>query len=267
MAEIVAALDEQGANDLLDTTIAGLGPQSASDSAGIGPFTAGYAVTATLANGDVDLIPPDIVRIVDLRLNWDIDFKLDIDLGAILPDICLPRVCIDIPCAGEVCTPTICLEWPSIPVHVSFGDFLKATGDFRLQISLAGNVWKVEAVVAGIPNLQFGAGTAGLLAAIGVAANLVLLPIPIFGLLAAIAVNAILVAIGIAGVTGFLGPILTPFVSGLRIALYEQPRLFELLPAESPVDPKVDFNIDLITASVTHNGAEDELVLVADISA
>ena len=266
MAEITAALDEPGANTLLDTAIGTLPPQSKSGSGSLGPFVASYSVTATLTNGDVDLIPPDIIRIVDLRVDWDLDLSFGFDLSTILPDFCLPRICIDIPCVGEVCTPRICVDWPTITIPVSFGDFVKATGDFRLDISLAGGVWKVQAVIVGIPNLQFGATTALLLAAIGAAATPILLAIPFIGPFLAIAVNAILLAIGIAGVTGFLGPILTPFVSGLKIPIYEQPQLFQILPAESPVDPKVDITIDLIAAAVAHNGAEDELVLTADIS-
>lgn len=266
MAEIVAAVDEQGANILLDTAIGALGPQSNAGSGSLGPFTASYSVTAALTNGDVDLIPPDIIRLVDLRVDWNINFSFAIDLNAILPTFCLPQVCIDIPCVGQVCTPTICLTWPTITVPVSFGDFVRATGDFRLQATLNGTVWKVEAVVVGVPNLQFGATTAALLAAIGLAVTPILLLIPFIGPILALAVNAILLAIGIAGLTGFLGPILTPFVSGLRLPIYQQERLFEVLPAQGPVDPRVDFSIDLIAASVAHNGTEDELVLTADIS-
>jgi hypothetical protein len=40
MAEITAALDEQGANDLLDTVIASMGPQSDNGSGTLGPFVA-----------------------------------------------------------------------------------------------------------------------------------------------------------------------------------------------------------------------------------
>ena len=266
MAEIVAALDETGANKLLDTAIALIPPQSKSGSGNLGPFVASYSVTASLTNGDVDLIPPNVIRIVDLRLDWSLDLSFGFDLSSILPDFCLPQVCIDIPCVGRVCTPRICIDWPTITIPVSFSDFVKATADFKLDISLSGGNWKVQAVILGIPNLQFGATTALLLAAIGAAATVVLLAIPFIGPFLAIAVDAILAVIGIAGLTGFLGPILTPFVSGLKIPIYNQPQLFQMLPAESAVDPKVDFNIDLIAAAVAHNGTEDELVLSADIS-
>jgi hypothetical protein len=266
MAEITAALDEQGANKLLDTAVAAIGPQSKSGSGNLGPFLANYSITGTLTNGDVDLIPPDTIRIVDLRLDWDLDLSFGIDLSSILPDFCLPQVCIDIPCVGTVCTPKICIDWPTITVPVSFGDFVKMTADFQLDISLSGGQWKVQIKVLGVPNLQFGATTALLLAAIGAAVTPILLAIPFIGPFLAIAVDAILLAIGIAGVTGFLGPIITPFVSGLKIPIYQQPQQFQVLPAAGPVDPKVDITIDLVAAAVAHNGTEDELVLTADIS-
>ena len=80
MAEIIAAIDETGANTLLDTAIGALPVQSSSGSGNLGPFVANYSVTATLANGDVDLIPPDIIRLVDLRVNWNLNLSFGIDL-------------------------------------------------------------------------------------------------------------------------------------------------------------------------------------------
>lgn len=267
MAEIIAALDEQGADKLLDGTIAAIGPQSKGGAGALGPFTATYAVTATLTSGDVDLIPPGTIRIADLRLDWHLDLTLGFDLSSILPDFCLPQICVTIPCVGRVCTPKICIDWPSVSVPVSFGDFVKTTIDLGLDINLVGGAtWKVQAVLLAVPSLSFGATTAALLAAIGLAATPILLLIPFIGPFVAIAVNAILLAIGIAGLTGFLGPMLTPFLSGLKLPLYEQPRLFEVLPSEGPHDPRVDISIDSILAAVAHNGAEDELVLTADVS-
>jgi hypothetical protein len=266
MAEIIAALDETGANKLLDVAITGIGTQTSSGSGTLGPFTAGYDISATFTNGAVDLIPPNTIRIVDLQLDWHIDLDFSIDLGAILPEFCLPQVCVDIPCVGKVCTPKICIDWPTIPVSVPFGDFLKTTADFEIVVSLGGGKWKVEVKILGVPNLQFGAASAALLVAIGLAVTPLLLAIPFIGPFLAIAVDIILAVIAVAGVTGFLGPIITPFVSGLKFKIYEQPKLFEVLPAESPVDPKVNVTIDLIATEVAHNGTEDELVLSADIS-
>jgi hypothetical protein len=266
MAEITAAIDETGANKLLDAAIGSIGTLSRSGSGQLGPFLANYNVQATFTNGDVDLIPPDTIRILNLRLDWNLNLSFGIDLGAILPEFCLPQVCVDIPCIGRVCTPRICIDWPTITVPVSFGDFLQTTADLNLDINLTGSNWIVEARVQTVPSLQFGATSALLLAAIGAAVTPILLAIPFIGLFLAIAVDIILATIAVAGVTGFLGPIITPFVSGLKVPIYRQPRQFVVLPASSPVDPRVDVTIDLITASVAHNAPEDELVLTADLS-
>lgn len=266
MAEITAALDESGANKLLTLAIASLGTQSKSGSGTLGPFTAGHAISATLTNGTVDLIPPNVIRIADLRLDWHLDLNFSIDLGAILPELCLPRVCIDIPCVGRVCTPRICIDWPTIPVHVPLSDFVKTTVDLTPDVALNGGHWIVKAKILGVPNLQFGLVSAALITAIGVAVTPLLLAIPFIGPFLALAVNLLLAVFTIAGVTGFLGPIITPFISGLAIPIYDQPQQFQVLPAASAVDPKVDIRIDTIAANVAHNGAEDELVLTADVS-
>ncbi len=150
---------------------------------------------------------------------------------------------------------------------MSFGDHVESDIDFTLSVTQTGGQWRVAAVVQGVPNLQFGASSALLLAAIAAATTPILLAIPFVGLFLTAAVDGILAAIAIAGVTGFLGPILTPFVSGLRIPIYDQPVNFEVLPAESPVDPAITITIDTLTADVQHNAPEDELVLAADISA
>jgi hypothetical protein len=267
MAEITAAVDEQAANALFDLAIGAIPTQFRSGAGNLGPFVATYSVSADLTNGDIDLIPPGTIRIDDLRVDWQLSFSFGIDLSSFLPDFCLPQVCVDIPCVGQVCTPTICIDWPTISVPVSFGDFVKADLDLGLSITQVGGDWEVRAVVQGVPNLQFGATTAALLLAVGAAVTPVLLAVPFIGPFLAIAVNAILAGIALAGVTGFLGPIISPFVAGLSVEVYKQPVQFVVLPAESAVDPEVNVTIDLITADVQHNAPEDELVLTADISA
>ena len=69
------------------------------------------------------------------------------------------------------------------------------------------------------------------MAALGAALSLALLPIPFIGPFLAGAVAVIVAAIGVAGLTGFLGTIITPFVSGLRFNIYKQPKTFPALPA------------------------------------
>lgn len=267
MTEILAAVDEQGANDLLDAAISSIGTQTSSGSESLGPFDFGYSASATIVNGDVDLIAPGTIRIVDLTVDWSVSLSFEIDLSDILPDFCIPQVCVDIPCVGEVCTPGFCVDWPTIPIPIpTLSDSASTTADFGLLVTNTGTNWRVEVVIQGIPVLQFGATTAALIGVITLAVSSALLLVPFIGPFLAVAVAGIMAFITVAGLFGFLGAILTPFVSGLKIKIYDQPVQFVVLPAEGPVDPEVNIRLDVIAAGVQHNGAEDELVLFADIS-
>jgi hypothetical protein len=265
MADITVAIDEQAADQFFDSAVGLIPAQSSSGSGSLGPFLVSYSASASLAPGDIDLIAPGTIRITDFQVNWNVSLSFGLDLSTILPDFCIPQVCVDIPCVGKVCTPEICVDWPTITVPVSFGDFIKATADLGISIMVSGGVWKVEAVVQSVPTLQFGLVTAALLAAISAALTVVLLLVPFIGPFLAIAVNAIIAAIGIAGVTGLLGLIITPFVSGLRIPIYDQSQTFEALPAGGPVDPAVFITLDAVSAFITSD-IEDELVLEVEIS-
>jgi len=136
--------------------------------------------------------------------------------------------------------------------------------DFSLNIHLTAGEWNIDLVIIGVPFLQIGPAAAAILAAIGIAAALVLAPIPFIGPFLAGAVLAIIAVIGIAGVTGLLGPILTPFVSGLTFNIYKQPQIFQVLPPALP-DPAVNIKLDSVGAAVVSSD-EDELVFSVDIS-
>lgn len=266
MAEITAALDEGAANTLFNTAL-GLLPLPPQNGSGtLGPFVASYGASAQFVSGAIDLIAPGTIRVANLRLNWQLSLSFGIDLNSFLPNFCLPQVCVDIPCVGRVCTPRICISWPTITVPVSLGDFVEATADFGLDIALVAGQWRVRAVVLNVSQLQFGPATAGMLVLIGLAITPLLLLIPFIGPFIALGVNAILAAIGIAGLFGFLGPIISPFVSGLVIPIYSQPQHFQVLPAAGANDPAVFITLDAVTAVVTSTD-EDELVLGVDISA
>jgi hypothetical protein len=266
MADIVAALDEAGANALLSTALTTLVLPPQAGSGNLGPFVASYSAVGSFVGGGVDLIAPATVRIQNLRLNWTVNLSFGIDLNSFLPNFCLPQVCVNIPCVGRVCTPRICVSWPTITVPVSLSDFVEATADLGFDITLSGGQWRVQAVVQNVSQLQFGPATFGMLAVIGAALTPLLLAIPFLGPFLAIAVNAILLAIGIAGLTGFLGPIVSPFISGLRIPIYDQPQQFPVLPSGGPLDPPVLVTIDQVLAEV-QSSDEDELVLSIEISA
>lgn len=265
MAEITAALDEAGANTLFNTAmgVVAIPPQSGSGS--LGPFTAGYTASVAFVHGSIDLIVPSTIRVDHLRVNWHVTLTFSVDLNDFLPHFCLPQVCVDIPCVGRVCTPRVCLSWPTIHVSVPLGDFVEATADFGLDVTLNAGVWKVQGVVQNVSQLQFGPATAGMLVLIGAAITPLLLLIPFIGPFIAIAVDAVLATIGIAGLTGLLGPIISPFISGLKIPIYSQPQHLQILPSTGPNDPPVFITLDTVKAEI-QGGTEDELVLGVDVS-
>lgn len=264
MAEINAVIDERGANKAFVLAIAAVPQQTTSGSRSLGPFTASYSAAATFQGSGIDLIPSSTIRVVKLRMNWSLNFNLAIDLNKILPSFCLPQVCIKI-FGKKFCTPKICISWPTINIPISFSDFLQVTADFQLEIQLVGGMWQVNAKLLALPNLQFGVPSAAILALIGAVAVPILLAVPFIGPFLAAAVAAILAAVGIAGLTGFLGPILTPFISGMKFKVYERPRVVQLLPFQSAIDPVVDITIDRVEAFIA-NDQEDELIVGLDIS-
>jgi hypothetical protein len=266
MTDIIAAADEGAATKLVQTAQGLLGTLSETGSGTLGPFTASWGASASFSGGAVDLRSPDIIRIVDCDLNYNLNFSFSFDLSSIIPDFCLPRICVNIPFIGRVCTPRVCIDWPTITIPVSYSDAVRFTADFRLNPRLVGGNWLIDIEIVDIPSLQLSPAAAAIIGAIGVAAAAILAPIPFIGPFLAGAVLVLTAAIGIAGVTGFLGPILALFVSGLTFTIYQQPQVFEVLPASSAIDPQVTINIDDLDASVQSTD-EDELVLEAEISA
>lgn len=263
MADITAATDQAAATKLLHDAETALGTKSASGGGSLGPFSASWSASASFSGGVIDLIPPNIIQITNCTVNYSLRFTFSVDLNNILPRICLPQVCIPF---TDICTPRVCLDWPTISVPVSYSDVIHFTADFTLDPHLSGATWFIDVVIDGIPELDFSPAAAAILLAIGAALTPILLAIPFIGPFLAIAVDAILAAIGIAGITGLLGPILTPFVAGLRFTIYQQPKVFEVLPNSPPIDPAVHINLDLIAASVQASD-KNELVLTANISA
>jgi hypothetical protein len=264
MPDIIAAADETAATNLIHAAETTLGTLSKSGSGSLGPFNTSWNASASFSGGMIDLIAPNVVRITNCQFNYALGFSFSFDLSNILPDFCLPQVCIPIPFDGKLCTPKICINWPTITIPISHSGAINFTADFSLNAHLSGSDWLIDVVVVGIPFLQIGPAAAAILAAIGAAASLILLAVPFIGPFLAAAVAGITAFIGIAGVTGLLGPILTPFVSGLTFNVYKQPKLFQVLPPALP-DPAVNVNLDTITAVVASSN-EDELVISVDIS-
>lgn len=261
MHDIIAAADQTAATTLLHGAENALGTISRSGSGSFGPFGASYTVSVTFSGGNIKLSPPNVIEIADCNLHYSVGLTFSLDLNSFLPHFCLPQVCV-----FGICTPKICISWPTIPVPFSFADDVKFTADFTLDAHLSGTTWLIDVVIVGVPLLKFGPATAGILAALGAALGLALLPIPFIGPFLAGAVAVIVAAVGVAGLTGFLGTIITPFVSGLRFNIYKQPKVFPALPASGPINPEVDIQIQALAAAVQATD-KNELVISGDISA
>ena len=265
MPDLLVVADEAAATELVHDAEATLGTIARSGSGALGPFTASWNATASFSGGSVDLIAPNVVRLAGVTMNFTVGFSFSFDLSSILPDFCLPQICVRIPFIGRVCTPRICIDWPSVTIPLSHSGSVVFTGDFTLNPHLDGTDWVVDLVIVGIPFLAIDAISAAILVALGLAASAALLVIPFIGPFLAGAVALIVAAIGIAGVTGLLGPILSLFVSGLRFEVYRHSQIFEVLPASLPLDPVVNIRLDNVSAAV-QSSDEDELVLAVDIS-
>jgi hypothetical protein len=268
MADIEAAVDERGANIVMHNAEAALGTQYKSGFGSLGPFATNWSANAFFAGGRVDLIPPNVIRIDDCEMHFNLHLEVVIDLNSILPPVTISFPCFTIKIFKKkitICPPSIHIHFPVVKVPVGHSDVIKFTSDFKLQTQLITGYWHIDAVIVGVPSLQFGPGTALLLAALGLAASAVLAPIPFIGPFLGGAVIAITAAIGISGVSGFLGPILGLFVTGLTFQIDRQPRIFTVLPASSAIDPDVRIRLDELLASVVATD-EDELLIEAYIS-
>ena len=266
MPDIIVAADETAATKLIHDAETALGVQGSGGSGSLGPFSASWGASVSFSGGVIDLIPPNIIRIDNCQFHFTLNFGFSIDLNSFLPHFCLPQVCVRIPFIGRVCTPRICISWPTISIPtITYSDIINFSADFTLNVQLVAGVWKVDIVIVGIPFLQLSPAATAILALVGSAIAAAVVWIPFIGPFIAGLVLAVTAVIGIAGITGLLGPILTPFVSGRSFNIYNQPQVFQALPAAGPIDPAVNINLDLITASV-QGSDEDELVLTADIS-
>jgi hypothetical protein len=261
MSDILAAADQSAATTLLHDAEITLGTPSQSGSGSLGPFTAGYDVSVNFSGGSVNLTPPNIIEIANLNINYSAGLNFSIDLNNFIPEICIPSICFIF-----FCTPSFCISWPTIPLpSFNFSDTATITADFHLDAHLSGTTWLIDVVINGVPSLSFGPGTAAILVALEAAITAIVSAVPFIGPLIAVAVDAIISAIAIGGLTGFLGQMLTPFVSGLTFNIYKQPKLFPVISASGPLNPEVDITITALGADVQASD-KTELVITASIA-
>jgi hypothetical protein len=259
-SDITAAVDEAGLNTLLHAAESiPVPPQSGSGS--LGPLEASWTASVSFVGGTVALSAPDTVAINNLEIDYSLSLTLGIDLSFL--DFCLPQICIPTP-FGDICTPTICVTFPTISVTVPFSSTATISADFGINVHLTSGSWFVDIVIESVPQLQFGAAAVLLLSAIGAAISVALLAVPFIGPLLSIAVAVITAAFGLADVTGLLGTIITPFVSGLTFNVYQQPQNFQVLPAQGANDPAVMVTLVNVAADVESTD-KNEFVLTVEI--
>jgi len=265
MADVLAAVDATGLTDVLTAAETRLPPLVAGGSGSLGPFVASYSASGSFSGGSVALTPPNTIQVTNCTLHYSLSLSFGIDLNRVIPPLCLPQVCIPIPFDGQICTPAFCITWPVINISLpTYSDSLQFTADFSINPHLSGATWLIDVVIISIPTLNLSVTAAGLLAAIGAAVVAIVAAVPLIGPVLAAAVAAIMALITLAAVTGLLGSILTPFLSGLTFNIYKQPQQFQLLPAAAG-DPAVQVTINALGASVVAAADKNELVATADV--
>ena len=78
--------------------------------------------------------------------------------------------------------------------------------------------------------------------------------------------SSVLGILTIAEILGILNVVINPFLSGLTFSVYKQPKVFQVLPNESAINPAVNVSLDFIGTDILITD-KSELVLTADISA
>lgn len=266
MSNLIVAADETAATTLIHDAESTLAIPPASGSGSLGPFTASYSASASLSGGTVSLRAPNIIEVDNAQINYSLSLQFSLNLNDFLPSFCLPQICI-----FGLCTPQICISWPTITVPLNYSDSATFTADFTVQATETPTAWIVTAVIQGIPSLQLSATATAIIVALGTAIAAVCLAIPLIGPFLAGLVELLTLTIGVAGATGFLGPIISLFISGQPILTQAIPNPFTMFPADWPT--AVIQNASPVLINITALGAavvvsdKNELVLTADILA
>lgn len=143
------AVSESGITQLMDDLLS-TAHWSKAASGSWGPFNVGYSVYVQLSDGHLELIdtPIQVVRLHDLNLSGSLSASFSFDLGAILPEICIPpiKVCIPTP-FGEWCTPQYCIPWPTVRVSVTPPFSVNFSVDFGMRVTERSTTWDIGLLV------------------------------------------------------------------------------------------------------------------------
>jgi len=143
---LIAAVDEKGAEKIVAGLVSGLsGSKSGSE------YGFSYSFAWELFPGGFELVDAgDIIRLREWDIHTDISFGWSFDLSDILPDFCLPRVCVKIPFVGRVCTPRVCIDWPTIGFTISLPTIVSEVSvDFSVTVEhdVPASQWVIKGLV------------------------------------------------------------------------------------------------------------------------
>jgi hypothetical protein len=227
----------------------------------LGPFGLSWRAEATLGFASVALVDPNVIRIQNGTIDYDVDLSLIADLNNILPHICLPQVCIPTP-FGDICSPEVCIDWPTVTIPVLFSP--PGTVDFSVDCVLRtrrdGSDWVVD-VTLDDPHIQLDAQSVLLLEQISVEAAFILSFVPFIGPLLAFAVGFIIDTVAVTGAVGLLGAIVKPFIKRFTFHVYRHSAVLQVLASDLPLDPAVNITLTDVAVRVDQR----ELELSADI--
>ncbi len=267
MADITLAADQTAVTRLMHDAETILGTLSTgTKTSSFGPFVATYGASASLSGGAVTLTPPKSIGLAGVSLNYSLNLSFGIDLNSFLPNFCIPQVCVNIPCVGQVCTPQICISWPTISIPFNYSDSLTFSADFEINPHLTAGKWVIDVEILSAPALNLSVAAAAILTALGIAIGAAVSWVPFIGPLLAVLIAGVLAAIGIAGVTGLLAPLLSAILSGLTFTIYKEPAVQQVLPVSGPHDPAVSIDITALDCVVQQTD-KAELVITASIAA
>lgn len=143
---LIAVIDEAGAENIVSGLVTGLSG-SISDSA-LGFF---YDIAWEFFPGEFDLIDAgDIIRLREWDIHTDISVGWEFDLSDILPDFCVPEVCVDLGWLGELCVGGWCIPWPEISVDFDLPTIVSEVSvDFSLQVEhdILASQWVIRGMV------------------------------------------------------------------------------------------------------------------------
>jgi hypothetical protein len=269
MRQILVAAD-MAATDTLVRTAPFSGPDVNSTGGNLGPFGAQITARGAFVEiGSLDLIPPNIVQFVKWKVHYDLEAVLTIDLNRILPEFCLPQVCVDLPFLGEVCTPRVCVSWPTISFPVSAsspGAEFTAKFEINVRREVDGR-WAIDLVFKDLQQFELNGDAKILIAAILFVLHIALAAVPFIGPLLAFAIDLIAATLGIAIVARRLDLLIRPILRGRRFTIYRQPRTLQLLAENPPLDPAVTVQLTDLGADVHVSGATKLLRLAAEVTA